>query len=427
MDSLRIYGGTPLHGKITVSGAKNAALPIMAAALLSSKPLIIKNMPNLADIHSTNALLESLGATVKFDISPHSFAHTLTIDSSNITSLKADYELVRKMRASILVLGPMLARFKHAEVSLPGGCAIGARPVDMHLDALREMGADIKLEHGYVIANAPEGLKGADIMFSKVSVGATENALMAATLASGKTILRNAAREPEIVDLADCLIAMGAKISGHGTDVIEVEGVKELHGATHNLMPDRIEAGTFAIAAAATHGKLTIENCRPDHLGALTHHLRSIGVTVEESQDTMVVYRSADNIESITFSTAPYPNFPTDLQAQFMTLLTIARGVSHVTETIFENRFMHVNELLRMGADIQLQDNTAIINGVEGLQSAEVMASDLRASVSLVIASMCAPGESTIHRIYHLDRGYERIEDKLNACGAKIERFNANN
>lgn len=422
MESLLISGSTPLIGSIVVSGAKNAALPIMAASLLSAEPLVINNMPNLADIHSTNELLESLGAKVHFNIRDNSFSHTLAIDAANITNLKADYDLVRKMRASILVLGPLLARFKQAVVSLPGGCAIGARPVDMHLDALKQMGAHIELEHGYVVAHAEDGLKGADILFSKVSVGATENALMAATLAHGKTILRNAAREPEIVDLAECLISMGAKISGHGTDTIEIEGVNALHGATHELMPDRIEAGTFAIAAAATNGRLEINNCRPEHLAAVLHHLRDIGVTVEESQNSMTVYRASKNIAPINFATAPYPNFPTDLQAQFMTLLTIADGVSHVTETIFENRFMHVSELMRMGANVQLQDNTAIINGVPELKSAEVMASDLRASVSLVIASLCAQGESIVNRIYHLDRGYERLEEKLNACGANIRR-----
>ncbi|MDF3047438.1 MAG: murA [Candidatus Midichloriaceae bacterium] len=425
MDKLKINGGTPLIGEIPVSGSKNASLPIIAACILATEKVLLSNVPNLADIHSMKDLLIDMGADISFSPKTGSFEHTMSINCANLNKLVADYEIVRKMRASVLVLGPMLTRFKEARVSLPGGCAIGTRPVDMHLSALELMGAEIELEHGYIIAKAPSGLNGAEIFFDKISVGATENILMAATLAKGKTTIHNAAREPEVVDLCEFLIKLGAKIEGIGTDTLVITGVSALSGTEHKMIPDRIEAGTFAILAAATNGKLTIKNCTPKHLSSLTHHLRTAGIAIEESETQMVVYRENYHISPANVQTAPYPNFPTDLQAQFMTMLTLANGVSHLTETIFENRFMHVNELIRLGADISINDNIAIITGVEKLKAADVMSSDLRASASLVIAALCAEGESVIHRIYHLDRGYENIEHKLSAVGAQITRFSS--
>lgn len=422
MHKLKIKGGRTLSGQITVSGSKNAALPIIAACILTQELVTLTNIPNLDDIHSMKELLSDMGASVEFDPAADSFDHIMKINCAPLNSLVARYDIVRKMRASVLVLGPMLARFGEAKVSLPGGCAIGTRPVDMHLAALEAMGVEIELEQGYILAKAPKGLVGAEIFFDKVSVGATENIMMAAVLASGKTIIHNAAREPEVVDLAEFLVKLGAKIEGIGTDTLVIEGTRSLHGCTHQMIPDRIEAGTFAIMAAATNSKLTIANCEPKHLTSLIHHLRSAGIVVEEGEGSMIVYREKANIAAINVQTAPYPNFPTDLQAQLVTLLSLAEGVSHVTETIFENRFMHVNELMRMGADIAINDNTAIITGTDELKPAEVMASDLRASASLVIAALCASGESLVNRIYHLDRGYERLENKLQAIGAVIVR-----
>jgi len=425
MDKLKINGGIPLVGEIPVSGSKNAALPVIAACILATENVSLTNVPNLADIHSMKDLLLDMGAVISFSPRLDSFEHTMSINCGKLNKLVADYDIVRKMRASVLVLGPMLARFKEAKVSLPGGCAIGTRPEDMHLSALELMGATIELEHGYILAKAPNGLNGAEIFFDKVSVGATENILMAATLAEGKTTIHNAAREPEVVDLCEFLIKLGAKIEGIGSDTLIITGASQLLGTEHKMIPDRIEAGTFAILAAATNGKLTITNCAPKHLSSLIHHLKNAGIAVEESETQMVVHRENNHISPANVQTAPYPNFPTDLQAQFMTMLTLANGVSHITETIFENRFMHVNELIRLGADISINDNTAIITGVEKLKAADVMSSDLRASASLVIAALCANGESIIHRIYHLDRGYENIERKLSLVGARITRFSS--
>lgn len=424
MQKLKIQGGKPLNGRVAISGAKNSTLPIMAAAILTEQSIVLSNIPNLLDVHSMSDLLSDMGCVTQFDPKADSFDHMLMINSSKINKLEASYDLVRKMRASILVLGPMLARFHEAKVSLPGGCAIGTRPVDMHLTALEAMGAKIELDQGYIIAKAPEGgLNGAEIFFDKISVGATENIMMAATLACGVTTINNAAREPEITDLAHFLIKMGAKIDGVGTDVLTITGVKKLGGCQHSIIPDRIEAGTFAIMVAATGGKLLINKCNPKHLSSLIYHLKAIGVAVEESDDSMLVYRVENEISATNIQTAPHPNFPTDLQAQFMALLCIANGISHVTESIYENRFMHVNELLRMNANIVINDNLAIITGIKELKAAEVMASDLRASASLIIAALCAHGETIINRVYHLDRGYERIEDKLSACGAHIIRI----
>jgi UDP-N-acetylglucosamine 1-carboxyvinyltransferase len=424
MAKLKIVGGRTLSGQVTVSGSKNASLPIIAACLLTSDPVTLTNIPNLDDIHSMKDLLLDMGCIVEFSPNANSFNHTMLVNCSSLTKLVASYDIVRKMRASVLVLGPMLARFKQAKISLPGGCAIGTRPVDMHLDALRSMGATIELEQGYIVASVPQGrLKGAEIFFNKVSVGATENILMAATLADGQTIIHNAAREPEVIDLTEFLIKLGAKIDGIGTDTLIIEGVNSLHGCSHTMISDRIEAGTFAILAAATKSKLEIANCDPKHLTSLIHHMRSAGIAVDESKSSITVYRQNSHILPINVQTAPYPNFPTDLQAQLMTLLSLSDGVSHMTETIFENRFMHVNELMRMGAEIAINDNTAIITGTSELKPAEVMASDLRASASLVIAALCANGESIVNRIYHLDRGYERIEHKLQGVGADIIRI----
>ncbi len=423
MHKLKIKGGITLSGQVVVSGSKNAALPVIAACILTEQEVTLTNVPNLDDIHSMKDLLSDMGAHVEFNPRTDSFDHIMKVNCISLTSLIAHYDIVRKMRASVLVLGPMLARFKKARVSLPGGCAIGTRPVDMHLTALEAMGAKIELDLGYIIAEAPEGgLKGADIFFDKVSVGATENIMMAATLAKGRTTIHNAAREPEVVDLAEFLVKMGARIEGIGSDILVIDGVQNLHGCSHRMIPDRIEAGTFAILAAATKSKLKIASCEPKHLTSLIHHLRSAGIVVEEYETSMTVYRENSHVVAINVQTAPYPNFPTDLQAQLMVLLTLAEGVSHIKETIFENRLMHVNELTRMGAGIAVTDNTAIVTGAEKLKAAEVMASDLRASASLVIAALCATGESVVNRIYHLDRGYERLEEKLRAVGACIVR-----
>ncbi len=414
MDSIRIKGGVPLIGTIAIAGAKNAALPLMACGLLTDDTLTLTNAARLADLATMTDLLSQHGIGVAWR------GRAIHL-GGKITNNVAPYDIVRKMRASILVLGPLLARVGAARVSLPGGCAIGTRPVDLHLKGLEAMGAKIELDGGYVNAEAPQGLKGTTIVFPFVSVGATENLLMAASLASGTTTLKNAAREPEITDLARCLIAMGANISGLGTDTLIIEGVKSLHGATHAILPDRIEAGTYACAAAITGGNLLLENARADDLGAVLHALRDAGVAVTEEPTGLRVNR-ANGLHGVDVMTEPFPGFPTDMQAQFMALMAVADGASMITETIFENRFMHVPELNRMGARINVHGASAIIRGVKHLSGAPVMATDLRASFSLVLAGLAAGGETTIARVYLLDRGYESVEQKLAACGARIER-----
>jgi UDP-N-acetylglucosamine 1-carboxyvinyltransferase len=414
MDSIRITGGVPLHGTIHISGAKNAALPLMACGLLTDEHLTLTNVAKLADLATMAELLAQHGIDVIAQ------GRTLKL-GGRIKSTEAPYEIVRKMRASILVLGPLLARCREARVSLPGGCAIGTRPVDLHLKGLEAMGAVIKLDGGYIDATAPTGLHGATIVFPFVSVGATENLAMAASLADGVTILKNAAREPEITDLATCLIAMGAQIEGVGTDTLTITGVQALHGAEHAILPDRIETGTYACAAAITGGKIFLEGARAADLGAVLTSLTDAGIIVTDSPTGFTVER-ANGLHGIDVMTEPFPGFPTDMQAQFMALMAVAEGASMVTETIFENRFMHVPELNRMGARINAHGSSAIIRGVKSLQGAPVMATDLRASVSLVLAGLAAQGETTINRVYHLDRGYEAVEQKLAACGARIER-----
>ncbi|MBL8669121.1 MAG: UDP-N-acetylglucosamine 1-carboxyvinyltransferase [Alphaproteobacteria bacterium] len=427
MDRIRIQGGKPLAGAIPISGAKNAALPLMAACLLSDKALRLSNMPHVADIASMASLLAQCGVDVHMDGDAATGCpqgSVLTLCARQVTSTEAPYDLVRKMRASVLVLGPLLARCGEARVSLPGGCAIGTRPIDLHLKALAHMGAEITLDAGYVTARAPKGgLVGARFAFPSVSVGATENALMAAVLAKGETVLANAAREPEIGDLARCLAAMGARIDGIGTDTLTVHGVESLNAASHAVIPDRIEAGTYAIAAAITDGDLTLQGVKRELVAALCEHLEGAGVAVTETPAGLRVHRHNGALVGIDVMTEPFPGFPTDLQAQMMTLLTVAKGAAMVTETIFENRFMHVPELCRMGANINIHGASAMVRGVPQLRGAPVMATDLRASVSLVLAGLAAQGETTISRVYHLDRGYERLEEKLQACGARIERL----
>jgi len=407
-----------MEGRIPISGAKNSALKLMAASLLCEQPLVLTNMPNLADTRFMARLLQSLGVVVEW---PTGEA-LCRLHAENITSTIAPYDLVRKMRATFNVLGPLLARVGHATVSLPGGCAIGARPVDLHLKAFEAMGADIVIEQGYVKAAALRGLKGAHINFPFVSVGATEHAMLAAVLASGETVLENAACEPEIGDLAQCLNACGARIKGYGTPTIHIEGVPKLSGARHDVIADRIEAGTFAIAVAATGGNVFLEGARADDLGALIDCLRRAGVTVEIENKGLRIKRNSARLKAVDVETRPHPGFPTDLQAQFMALMSIADGTSTIRENIFENRFMHAPELNRLGADITVRGNEAIVRGVPKLHGAPVMATDLRASVSLVIAALVAEGETTVNRIYHLDRGFERLEEKLGRCGAKITR-----
>jgi UDP-N-acetylglucosamine 1-carboxyvinyltransferase len=414
MDRIRIRGGKPLHGEITIGGAKNAALPLMAAGMLTDDRLVLDRVPRLADIGTMTALVSQHGCAVEPS------GRTLSIGGP-ITNTEAPYDIVRKMRASILVLGPLLARVREARVSLPGGCAIGTRPVDLHLKGLEQMGAVIKLEGGYVHASAPKGLHGAHIVMPFASVGATENLLMAACLADGQTILANAAREPEIADLAACLIAMGAKIEGAGSDRLVIQGVKALHGARHPIVADRIETGTYACAVAITGGEVRLKGADLQHLGALAHALTEAGAEISE-QDGAVLVRRMDGLRGTDAMTEPYPGFPTDMQAQFMAVMSVAEGAAMVTETIFENRFMHVPELNRMGARINVHGSSAIIRGVASLSGAPVMATDLRASVSLVLAGLAARGETVVNRVYHLDRGYEALEDKLAACGATIER-----
>ena len=418
MDRILIRGGRPLHGDIHIRGAKNAALPLMTAGLLTDDRLTLTNVPLLADLETMGALLAQHGIAVD---RADEEGRTLSLGGP-ITNTLAPYDIVRKMRASILVLGPLLARCREAKVSLPGGCAIGARPVDLHLKGLEQMGAEIRLEAGYVHASVPQGLQGADIVFPFVSVGATENLLMAATLAKGRTTLTNAAREPEITDLAHCLAAMGARIDGIGTSTLTIEGVPALHAATHMIVPDRIEAGTYACAAGIAGGDVTLVGARLDHIAALAAGLAEAGIEVAETERGLHI-RRANGLHGTDMQTEPYPGFPTDMQAQFMSLMAVATGAAMLTETIFENRFMHVPELNRMGARINVHGSSAIVRGVPRLQGAQVMATDLRASMSLVLAGLAAEGETIVNRVYHLDRGYEAVELKLSACGAQIERI----
>jgi UDP-N-acetylglucosamine 1-carboxyvinyltransferase len=428
MDQIRIQGGRALKGAVQIHGAKNAALPLMAAALLTDQPVTLSNLPHLLDIATLVHLLKQHGVTISMDGRAANGGHTgrvLNLHARNVVRTIAPYDIVRKMRASVLVLGPLLAREGTATVSLPGGCAIGTRPIDLHLAGLERMGASIELKGGYVHALAPRGgLRGADIRFATVSVGATENLLMAATLAKGETVLRNAAREPEVCDLAHCLVAMGAEIGGIGTDELVIRGDDGLHGAHYAVLPDRIEAGTYAMAAAITGGSIELIGATAMHMAATLAVLEALGATVLESARGLTIEAKARPI-SVDVTTQPYPGFPTDLQAQIMAVMTVADQASVITETIFENRFMHVPELLRMGADITVRGHSALVRGVERLKGAPVMATDLRASVSLVLAGLVAEGETLISRVYHLDRGYERLEEKLAACGARIERVRA--
>jgi UDP-N-acetylglucosamine 1-carboxyvinyltransferase len=423
MDRIIIRGGKPLEGKICISGAKNAALTLLPCALLTDEPLTLRNLPRLADVDSFGHLLNQLGVSTMIEGSrPEEYGRVMTLRARTITSTVAPYDIVRKMRASILVLGPLVARAGEATVSLPGGCAIGMRPIDLHLKALQALGAEIEITSGYVKATAPKGgLVGGTISFPSVSVGATENALMAAVLAKGQTVIENAAREPEITDLAKCLIAMGAHIEGLRTDTLVVEGKNKLHGATYSVMPDRIEAGSYACAALITGGSLELVGARKETMPSIISGLQDAGAIIEDVPGGMKVCANG-SLKPLTISTAPYPAFPTDMQAQFMSMLTLAQGTSLLTETIFENRYMHVPELSRMGADIEVRGRAAVVRGVPKLFGAPVMATDLRASMSLIIAGLAAEGETQVSRIYHLDRGYERLEEKLQAVGADIER-----
>jgi UDP-N-acetylglucosamine 1-carboxyvinyltransferase len=419
MDKLLITGGVPLSGEVRISGAKNAALPILAAALLADEPVSIGNVPHLQDVTTMVELLGHMGVSVTIDDRMR-----VEVDATTLRDSTAPYDLVRKMRASILVLGPLLARFGRADVSLPGGCAIGARPVNIHVSGLQAMGADIHIENGYIRARA-DRLRGTVLNLETVTVTGTENLLMAATLAQGETVIENAAREPEVVDLANCLIAMGAQIHGAGTDRIVVQGVERLHGARYEVLPDRIETGTYLVAAAITRGKVRAKGTRPEHLDAVVAKLREAGAHVTAGEDWIEVDMQGRRPKAVDIRTAPYPAFPTDMQAQFAAMNTIADGVGTVTETIFENRFMHMLEMRRLGADIRLEGNTAIIRGVENLTAAPVMATDLRASASLVLTGLVAQGTTEVLRIYHIDRGYERIEEKLQQLGAQIRRVPA--
>jgi UDP-N-acetylglucosamine 1-carboxyvinyltransferase len=421
MDKFRIAGGRPLSGRVSISGAKNSALPCMAAALLSAETVTLHNIPYVRDIITQRRLLEDVGATV---LTPELRTHKIT--ANHIELFEAPYELVKTMRASVLALGPLLARFGKARVSLPGGCAIGSRPIDLHLAGFQYLGAEVGLESGVVVARAPKGgrLRGGEVNFDKVTVTGTENLMMAATLAAGRTVLHNAAREPEIVDLAELLNKMGARVRGAGTPVIEIEGVEALGGAEHTIIPDRIETGTFIAAAAITRGELEIKNCCPEHLVAVISKLREVGVEIEEvNQSTLHVRCGAQGLQACDVVTEPHPQFPTDMQAQYMALMTQAAGRSVITETIFENRFMHASEMQRMGARIQSEGSRATIDGPTALTGARVQASDLRASASLVLAGLAADGETLIDRVYHIDRGYEKIEDKLRQLGADIQRL----
>jgi UDP-N-acetylglucosamine 1-carboxyvinyltransferase len=415
MDKILVEGGRRLKGQVRISGAKNAALPILVSSLLAEGSNTYTNVPDLKDIESIKELLSSLGARAETQ------GNTVYVDTGRILSYEAPYDVVRKMRASILVLGPMVARLQKARVSLPGGCAIGARPINLHLKGLARLGADIKLEHGYVQAIAKK-LKGAEIYFDTVTVTGTENLMMAAVLAEGTTILRNAAREPEIVALAEVLNKMGADIQGAGTAVITIKGVSSLQPVSVSIIPDRIETGTFMIAAALTHGDVTLVGCEPDHVGACIHKLRRAGIRIRTHENSIHVDGN-DEIISVDVKTQPYPGFPTDMQAQFMVLMSIANGTSMISETIFENRFIHISELKRMGADIKISGNTAMVKGVSGLSAAPVMASDLRASASLILAGLVAEGKTIVNRVYHLDRGYEALEQKFSELGAAIKRI----
>ncbi|UES56831.1 UDP-N-acetylglucosamine 1-carboxyvinyltransferase [Roseibium aggregatum] len=429
MDSIKVVGGAELNGVIPISGAKNAALPLMIASLLTDETLTLSNVPRLRDVAQLMQILSNHGVDYsvngKRSGQDDLAGQTLNLTAREIVDTTAPYELVSKMRASFWVIGPLVARSHEARVSLPGGCAIGTRPVDFFIDGLAALGAEIEIDGGYVIVKAPGGLKGARVEFPKVSVGATHTIMMAATLASGETEIVNAAREPEVVDLAKCLKAMGAKIEGEGTSTIRIQGVPRLHGAHHAVVPDRIETGTYAMAVAMTGGDVLLQGARSDLLETALETLRQTGADITQTADGIKVYRNGNGIQPVDVTTEPFPGFPTDLQAQFMALMTKAGGTSRITETIFENRFMHVQELARLGAQIHVDGRTAMIDGVSTLRGAPVMATDLRASVSLVIAGLAAEGETTVSRVYHLDRGFERLEDKLTRCGAKIERISA--
>ncbi len=428
MDKIKIIGGNQLNGKIYISGAKNAALPLVCASLLTEEELILKNVPQLSDITFLNKLLEFMGNKITKNVYEENGyeAQSFTYKANEIKELVAPYDFVRKMRASYYVLGPLLARFRHVEFSLPGGCAIGARPIDIHLSSLEQMGANIEIKNGYVVADAPNGLKGAHIIFSKASVGATCNILMAATLANGITKIENAAKEPEITDLIDLLNKMGAKIQGRGTSILTIEGVQSLKGAQHHVLADRIEAGSYAIAAAITKGRIELINARAEHLQQPLRVLEKMGVGVEVTENSIIVDGTNKTIIGEDVYTDYYPGFPTDLQAQFMALMTVAEGASLVTESIWENRFMHVPELCRMGANINIHGHaSAIVRGVKKLSGAPVMATDLRASFALILAGLIADGETIVNRVYHLDRGYEKLEEKLKAVGANVERIKA--
>jgi len=429
MDRIRIVGGQRLNGAIPISGAKNATLPLMIASLLTEDTLVLENVPRLADVIQLQRILGNHGVDVmiagKRQGDDPNQGRTIHISAKHIVDTTAPYELVSKMRASFWVVAPLLARMGEAKVSMPGGCAIGTRPVDLLIMALEKLGAEIEIEGGYVIARAKKGLRGGEFAFPKVTVGGTHTALMAASLANGTTVIDNAAREPEIVDVADCLNKMGAKISGAGTSRIVVDGVPTLHGARHAVLPDRIETGTYAMAVAMTGGDVLLQNARSELLQSALDILAQTGTTVTPTNEGIRISRNGGALEPIEVTTAPFPGFPTDLQAQLMALMTRASGTSHITETIFENRFMHVQELARLGAQIHLDGDTATIEGVERLKGAPVMATDLRASVSLVIAALAAEGETMVNRVYHLDRGFERLEEKLVRCGAAIERISA--
>jgi UDP-N-acetylglucosamine 1-carboxyvinyltransferase len=417
MHKIVVEGGVPLHGEVRISGAKNAVLPILCAALLADEVVAISNVPQLHDVKTTLRLLGELGAGI--DIGDN---FEIRVDPRSVNSHVAPYDLVKTMRASVLVLGPLLAKYGAAEVSLPGGCAIGSRPIDQHIKGMQALGAEISVDHGFIKATAKR-LRGARVVFDMVSVGATENVLMAATLAEGRTVLENAAMEPEIIDLAQCLTAMGARIEGAGTNRIVIEGVERLHGGAHSVVPDRIETGTFLIAAAMTGGHVTATHARPDTLDAVIDKLKQAGATIDCGDDSITLDMRGRRPHAVNFTTAPHPAFPTDMQAQFMAMNCIADGVGVINETIFENRFMHVQELLRLGADIRVEGHMAIVRGVDRLSGAPVMATDLRASASLILAGLVAEGETIIDRIYHLDRGYENIEAKLSGLGAKIRRI----
>jgi UDP-N-acetylglucosamine 1-carboxyvinyltransferase len=427
MDRIRIKGGAELNGTIPISGAKNAALPLMTASLLTGETLELRNVPRLADVNLLLRILSNHGVdhmiTGKRPGQTTETGQTIRLDASSVIDTCAPYELVSKMRASFWVIAPLIARFGEARVSMPGGCAIGTRPVDLLLSALETMGVQIDVDGGYVVAKAPKGLKGAEVVFPKVTVSGTHVAMMAATLADGTTVIENAAREPEVADLADCLTKMGAKIEGAGTSRVIIEGVARLHGTTHSVMPDRIETGTYAMAVAMTGGDVVLENTRGEYLQNALEVLQQVGAQVDMVTDGIRIRRNGSGLRPVDVTTDPFPGFPTDLQAQFMALMTMAQGTSRIRETIFENRFMHVQELARLGAQIRLDGDAAIVDGVEKLKGAPVMATDLRASVSLVIAGLAAEGETEIHRVYHLDRGFEALEAKLGRCGAQIQRI----